>query len=29
MSDFISNFWHLYVAGITLVSIIALSLIHI
>ena len=23
MSDFISNFWHLYVAGITLVSIIA------
>ena len=23
MSDFISNFWHLYVAGITLVAIIA------
>jgi cytochrome c oxidase cbb3-type subunit III len=27
MSDFISNFWHLYVAGITLVSIIACLLL--
>ena len=27
MSDFVSNFWHLYVAGITLVSIIACLLL--